>query len=189
MHFGIDFGAKFAGTTAICYDTSDKLIVVQSIKKQDADHFCNEWIEKLSPDFVMIDAPLSLPKTYHGDGDDFFFRDCDRQLRAMSPMFLGGLTARAMRLAKIWTDFGKIFYEAYPRMVATVIPESGSDKSKGLFCKNIVDFIGKETKLEIRFVQNSKHSCDALLAWYAGYRKIQGIAQKTGEISEGLIWY
>lgn len=189
MHFGIDFGAKLAGTTALCYDTSFELVIIQTTKKQDADLFCSEWIEKLSPEFVMIDAPLSLPKAYHGQGDDFFYRDCDRQLQAMSPMFLGGLTARAMRLAKFWAKSGKIFYEAYPRMVETVIPESRRDKSNALYCDDIVAFIRKETELEIKFMQNSKHSCDALLAWFAGYRKSKGIAHKTGEISEGLIWY
>jgi uncharacterized protein len=50
---------------------------------------------------VCIDAPLSLPGVFTGLAgcDDYFYRASDRALRAMSPMFLGGLTARAMRLA------------------------------------------------------------------------------------------
>lgn len=90
MHLGIDYGSKLAGTTAICYQEGDALTIIQSEKKQDADRFINDTVESLKPEQIFIDAPLSLPAAYFGNGDDYFYRDCDRQLKAMSPMFLGG---------------------------------------------------------------------------------------------------
>jgi uncharacterized protein len=189
MHFGIDFGAKLAGTTAICYDTSDALVILQSQKKQDADLFCSELIQHNSPEFIMIDAPLSLPKAFFGEGEDFFYRSCDRQMKAMSPMFLGGLTARAIRLANFWKSSGVVFFETYPRMVSLRFSENFSAQSDEHFCKNIVDLIRNETGLEIRFSKKSKHSYDALLAWYAGYHKNKGSAKKAGDQNEGIIWY
>ncbi len=104
MHWvGIDYGAKLAGTTAISFVENNQIKTVQSVRKQNADTFCLDWISRLKPDFIMIDAPLSLPLAYFGKGDDYFYRQADRELKAMSPLFLGGLTARAMRLANQWS--------------------------------------------------------------------------------------
>lgn len=38
----------------------------------------------------------------------------DRQAKDMSPMFLGGLTARAIALSKEWRKLGIAVHEAYP---------------------------------------------------------------------------
>lgn len=104
-------------------------------------------------------------------------------------MFLGGLTARAIRLANSWKSSGIEFFETYPRMVATRIPENFSPQSDELFCKDVIVFINNETGLEIRFSKKSMHSCDALLAWFAGYLKNQGSSKKAGDDTEGIIWY
>ena len=107
MHIGIDYGAKLAGTTAICFEQSGQLKIWQSEKKKDADKFVQESIKQLQPTTVFIDAPLSLPLAYFGEGENYFYRECDKILKGMSPMFLGGLTARAMRLAKPYTRNGQ----------------------------------------------------------------------------------
>jgi hypothetical protein len=39
MHFGVDYGARFAGTTVICYEDGNQLVIAQT-RKQDADAFC-----------------------------------------------------------------------------------------------------------------------------------------------------
>jgi len=99
---GIDYGNKYAGTTVICYNSRHEIKFVQSSKNADADSFLLNELTYLNPDLIMIDAPLSLPGVYwlSSEYKDHFFRSCDRELRAMSPMFLGGLTARAISLIK-----------------------------------------------------------------------------------------
>ena len=61
MHLGIDYGAKLAGTTAVCYEQNGQFHLLQSERKKDADKFIHQTIEKLQPATVFIDAPLSLP--------------------------------------------------------------------------------------------------------------------------------
>ena len=101
-HIGIDYGSKMAGTTVIAYLKSGKLHFAQSQKKKDADLFVENWVAQHQPRAIFLDAPLSLPGVYTEPEayDDYFYRAGDRLLRAMSPMFLGGLTARAMRLSR-----------------------------------------------------------------------------------------
>ena len=103
MHFGIDYGSKLAGTTVITYDIDRVLYQLQSDKKSDADKFVLNHVTDLKPDAIYLDAPLSLPKAYFGEGDDFFYRKGDKELRAMSPMFLGGLCRKKIP----WQDLIK----------------------------------------------------------------------------------
>jgi predicted nuclease with RNAse H fold len=98
MHFGIDYGSKMAGTTVITYNQDNVLYQRSSVKNGDADAFILDCVTELQPGQIYIDAPLSLPLACFGKGTDFFYREADRKLKAMSPMFLGGLTARAMKL-------------------------------------------------------------------------------------------
>ena len=111
-HLGIDYGSKLAGTTSICWLEQDKLSIKQSSKKENADEMIEDILNHLKPEFVFIDCPLTLPSAYHGEGDDFFYRHCDKELRAMSPMFLGGLTARGMRLKH--NSKSSHWHEVYP---------------------------------------------------------------------------
>jgi hypothetical protein len=98
MILSIDYGSKLAGTTAVCFEKNNQLHLAQSVKKQDADAWLRQLISTKKPAAVYIDAPLSLPGVYRGEGSDYFYRAGDRAVGAMSPMFLGGLTARAMQL-------------------------------------------------------------------------------------------
>lgn len=123
MHVGIDYGSKLAGTTVLCWEQDGQLHYQQSEKKKDADQWLIQLIQELSPPEVFIDAPLSLPAAYHGKGEDFFYRDCDRELRAMSPMFLGGLTARAMKLRHLLSPQQIVFQETYPAELVRNLPD------------------------------------------------------------------
>ncbi len=111
MHLGIDFGAKLAGTTTVCFANDGQLYQLQSNKKQDADAWLRHLVEEQKPSAIFMDAPLSLPSVYKSFGADYHYRACDRAVGAMSPMFLGGLTARAMQLRARFPEIP--FYEAY----------------------------------------------------------------------------
>ena len=98
MIAGVDFGSKLSGQTVVAILDNDIIQVQRSEKGKDADDFLLGVLEATKITLVGIDAPLSLPGLYLGNGSDYFFREADRDLGAMSPMFLGGLTARAIRI-------------------------------------------------------------------------------------------
>ena len=110
---GIDYGAKLSGNTAVVWEEKGGLFCTQSAKGKDTDKWLGELIYSLQPEDIFIDAPLSLPAVYSHSGSDYFYRRCDRECKAMSPMFIGGLTARAMRLKDTLSEFN--WHETYPR--------------------------------------------------------------------------
>lgn len=184
MHLAIDYGSKLAGTTALCWAADGQLHLAQSAKKQDADVFLQNKIDELAPSAVFIDAPLSLPGVYTGHGHDYFYRACDRAVAAMSPMFLGGLTARAMRLRAEFPDLP--FFEIYPAYLArTILPEAKFYKKE-----NLSGFCGLLSQmLPLPFAEQPKnwHQVDAVLAWLSGWRYGRGEALVFGEEPEGVI--
>ncbi len=114
---GIDFGSKNAGTTAIAWLNKKGLLEYkQSSKNQNADAFILEHIAALKIELVGIDAPLSIPKGLLDlkNNLDCFYRESDRKLGAMSPLFLGGLTARAIALKKTLMKQSVAVHETYP---------------------------------------------------------------------------
>ncbi len=183
-HVGIDYGAKYAGTTAICWQVKDgKLEVGISDKKKDADAFIKEKIGFLNPQMVFIDAPLSLPLAYYNLSDDYFYRSVDRQLKAMSPMFLGGLTARAIHLKNAFRDI--VFMETYPKQLASRLNlKSHYKKDLYLFKKKF----NEGSPFELPAHVKSWHEIDAVLAWLSGFRYQQGQAVKYGNLEEGMVF-
>lgn len=119
---GVDYGSKLAGTTAVCYLYSEgNAAFLSSRKGEDADKMLLDFVLKHGPANLFLDAPLSLPLAYFqgtAHGTDFFYRQCDRQLGAMSPMFLGGLTARAIKLSFELKNVGASVFETYPKWQA-----------------------------------------------------------------------
>jgi len=115
---GVDYGSKLAGTTVVCTldDRTGEVQFRASVPKEDADAFLLGWLRQSQPELIFLDAPLSLPGVYRGlpECRDYFYREADRQLGAMSPMFLGGLTARAVQLADALRRDGLAVYETYP---------------------------------------------------------------------------
>lgn len=190
MHFGIDYGSKLAGTTVITYDKNDTLFQISSKKKEDADLMIVSFIEKMNPTHVYLDAPLSLPNAYFGEGNDYFYRKADKELKAMSPMFLGGLTARAMRLKAIIIGLGVKVFETYPgaliRSVSTlneVYVKRAKHPSQDLL------MVVKNLLVDIQIAEKPKtiHEIDSLLAWYSGHRHQNGLSSEVGDKNEGLI--
>jgi len=193
MIIGIDFGAKEAGTTVIAaLRESNKVEFRTSLKGQDADDFILGFIEQ-NPEvwLVYIDAPLSLPKVYNKNGEegDFFFREADRLTGAMSPMFLGGLTARAMKLAAQLRMKGIKVVETYPSKLAEVlklkeIDYKGEKTSIPANCdklKDVSSFHFENDQIE------NWHLFDALLCLYSAKRYEIQASMEFGNPLEGTI--
>jgi predicted nuclease with RNAse H fold len=179
---GIDYGSKLAGTTAVAFLQNDNLIIVQSRKKQDADALITDLVESLNPDSIFIDVPLSLPAAYLNPSkhSDYFFRDCDKTLSAMSPMFLGGLTARGMKLKGEMAAKGILLYETYPSALARTL-----DITDWQMVHQEITSVFIDTRIQTPI---TKHQADALLCFLTGFRFQNHTAQIVGNASEGLIY-
>jgi len=188
MVLGIDFGSKVAGTTVICYKHENQLIFESSVKSKSADLFLAEAFEKLKATKVFIDAPLSLPAAFYGRGENFHFRDCDIKTQAMSPMFLGGLTARAIKLK---SSFEKIeFFETYPAFLMKIICPNLKDiyTKKLKLSQHSIDWLSAQVEWDFVNIPANWHEFDAALAWLSGARFNKNEALQIGDASEGLIW-
>jgi len=190
-HIGIDYGSKYSGTTAICYVEDKKLHFAQSVKQEDADAFVEKMIKELAPKAVYIDAPLSLPGAYFNKGDDFFFRKCDKELDAKSPMSIGRLTATAMQLQEKYDGKKMTFHETLPTALGALLCKAAgrewSVKHKALepFCELLAE------QLPHPFAEKVEnwHQVEAALAWLSGLRHIAGKAEEVGDVNEGIIVY
>lgn len=183
LTIGIDFGARMSGKTVICYEHQGSLRFLRSAPKQDADLWVRQQIDTLKPALIAIDAPLSLPAAYHGAGDDFMFRVCDRKMRAMSPMFLGGLTARAMALSAAYPEMK--WLETYPsarlRKVLKYTKKDSSALQEAILC------ISQFTSTPVEVEPRDWHEYDALVCWSSAQRYVQEIHETIGDPEEGLI--
>lgn len=175
MWAGIDYGSKMAGTTVICFgNNQQQLDVVGTTKKQDADEFILSVLGGVQPEFTTIDAPLSLPLIYQqpDKGSDFFYRAVDKELKAMSPLFLGGLTARAMKLKYEASKIRIPLFETYP---AALVRHFGLaehyNKKNPLLKEPFVEALLQKFPANITLQQlPTWHHVDALLAWISCYR-------------------
>ncbi len=187
---GIDYGSKLAGTTVIAYFKNNKIEINQSEKKKDADRFILSFTKKSNPEIIFIDAPLSLPSVYLGRQgfDNYFYRECDTELRAMSPMFLGGLTARAMKLNSSLDSRCK---EVYPsKLIDELKIDRATYKKEKINISHVLDLIiqsfGKGIYLDKNEFTNW-HQVDAVLALLSGVRFLNGNALLIGNKNEGQI--
>ncbi|NNF32988.1 MAG: DUF429 domain-containing protein [Saprospiraceae bacterium] len=191
MIAGIDFGSKMAGTTSICFGSiNQQLKLIQSEKKKDADQLILDFIKKNQPDIIAIDAPLSVPPGIYGRGNQYFYRECDKLLKAMSPMFLGGLTARAIALKdKIITSYSAIkVYETYPKGYITSVA-SGYIRNQ---YKTDLNLFQTALRIENPLFKipdlDNWHQADSVLAYISAYRISNQEAISYGNRNEGLIY-
>lgn len=187
MIAGIDFGSKLAGTTVLAWFDGQQLHLEQTAKGQDADALLEKWVAEKSIKQIFMDAPLSLPGVYTGEGNDYFYRAGDRELGAMSPLFLGGLTARAMRLAAGWRKSGVEVYEAYPGALWKEIGDKKlaykKDMAALLACLALL-----QLHWEVQLPELANwHQFDALLALTTGLRYAAGKSKNYGDPREGRI--
>ena len=191
MIIGIDFGSKKAGTTVIArmYD-HNKVDLFASEKNEDADKFILDFIKENEDIWLAyIDAPLSLPSVYskaNREGN-YFYRKADQATGAMSPMFLGGLTARAMRLSQEVDSLGVKMVETYPSKLADVLKlkEHGYKKKTEdipYLCELLKDRSG--FSFDVNEVK-TWHHYDALLCLFSAKRFEVQSAMVFGDDQEG----
>lgn len=109
---------------------------------------------------------------------------------AMSPMFFGGLTARAMGLKKNINGMGNRLVETYPRKLVQLLnlPESKyrTDLSNlEIFVDQLVHTLGVSiNKNQV----TSWHHLDALLAFISGVRYLEKKTLVYGSWEEGEVY-
>jgi len=183
---GVDYGSKYSGNTALCYGNLQNINIFQVLKTADADAYILDFVVQNRPDFMMLDAPLSLPWAYYNSAySDFMYRQADRALNAMSPMFLGGLTARAIALKRKIEPIP--VFETYPAALIKHLDIKTYPKKKAPITQNFIDELGFKINIDLPKFDNM-HQVDAFLAWYSGFRKQNNATQKYGNALEGLIW-
>ncbi len=191
MIFGIDYGSKLAGTTSIAFKQNGAICIRACEKKKDADVFILNCAKELRPKTVYIDAPLSLPSVYGGNGTDYFYRKCDTEVQAMSPMFLGGLTARAMRLkSQLVSTLNIDVFECYPKAYVVKFSELLALYN----IKNVASLPSFLETFKLRHLSTSVecktwHQMDSLIAYKIGLNHQSGQAEIKGDPSEGQIIY
>lgn len=187
-YIGIDFGSQNAGTTVICYIENKNIKFISSEKNKSADDFLVKQIKILNPEIIFIDAPLSLPQAYFQESnDDYFYRICDKELKAMSPMFLGGLTARAIKLKNKFKEIQ--FIETYPSYKAEILGLKNLEyKKENKYIPVNLEKVVEEYHLKIN-PQDIKnwHYFDSLLCYLSGIDYSNNKHLTFGEEKEGLI--
>ncbi|MEL7144758.1 MAG: hypothetical protein AAFO69_00210 [Bacteroidota bacterium] len=192
MIAGIDYGSKLAGTTAIAWLEGDSLQIRQSEKKKDADAFLKDLLTAHQFKIVGLDAPLSLPAKLLDKNatGDYFYREADKVLNAMSPMFLGGLTARALKLRDELEASVETMIEAYPKAFVQQLGYRHLYQKKAL--ATLQDFYGELQKEypHIKYPRISNwHQLDAILAFLIADKYQKGTHSMAGDEREGVIIY
>ena len=186
-HFGVDYGAKMAGTTVVCFQDEGEIHLLQSAKNQNADQFIVDLCARYKPQKIFIDAPLSLPARILNSQakGDHFYRECDRLLGAMSPMFLGGLTARAIKLKDGFEEQGIECLETYPAAFVKNIMEAHKAYKTHIpeFLDALAPFLPSHPLPDVQ----NWHQVDGLLAWISGRRHLEKQSLLFGQPGEGVI--
>lgn len=185
--WGVDYGAKKSGNTAVAISNGFKISIYQAEKGADSDRWLNKLLVKYPPYFVAIDAPLSLPKAWCGGNGDLFYRKCDSALKAMSPLFLGGLTARAVQFKRSLEEKKTEVIECYPKGFVQKILDGYYPKA-GEILDETLQKLSKEHQLIFSQIPTNEHQIDATLSLIMAIRYQKGLAQAFGEEREGLIW-
>ncbi len=191
LYIGIDYGKQKAGTTAIAFiDPSGYLQLKSTEKNQDADRFIKQQLTNNKTRQAFIDAPLSLPAAYyHTNNWDFFFRQCDREISGMSPMFLAGLTARAIRLKSELKSFDIQLKEGYPAKLATILDlKTLGYKKQKQYIKDVKEVVTSAYKLKLVDPLESWHEVDAVLTALIHMRYANQQHQTFGQEEEGLVY-
>jgi predicted nuclease with RNAse H fold len=187
---GVDYGAKLSGNTAVAILKKGKVELFKTKVKENADDFIVEVLTKHQVKMVFIDAPLSLPRSYQGIKEEtvpeFFYRQCDKETGAMSPLFLGGLTARAIALKYCLNRKEIEVYETYPSYLCRLLNIERVKTADGVF--EIFHRIKNELNgLFGNIEPQTIHEIDALLALYSAIRFCQQQHVVLGDASEGEI--
>lgn len=103
-------------------------------------------------------------------------------------MFLGGLTARAMKLAYSLTSQGIFVAETYPKKVAELLQLNIKEyKGHPEFIVSCTELVLKMVGGRLSAMPSSWHEFDSLLAYFSAWRHENGLHEVFGDPSEGLI--
>lgn len=192
--FGIDYGSKLTGNTVIAVFNEGSIFFLDMKQGTDADLFIYNAAEHYRPKKIFIDAPLSLPGVYSRlqGFKDYHFRRADRELKAMSPMFLGGLAARAIELKTKLESLGIEVFETYPKIIANRLNLKECDYKGSLHsldeCRfKVLDILPQSIDIDGDDII-TWHHLDALLALISAINSLQGKSEVFGHQQEGLIY-
>jgi len=185
--WGIDYGAKKSGNTAVALTAGDQILLFQAEKGVDADRWLDGMLQKYPPVLVAIDAPLSLPKGWCGGEGDLFYRKCDCELKAMSPLFLGGLTARAVHFKRKLEEKSIAVIECYPKgFVCQLLDGNYPESEKSM--DTILNQLPKSPRFKLASQPANEHQIDALISLVISIRHYNKQSISFGKSEEGLIW-
>ena len=166
----------------------------QAQKNQDADESLKVFMEKFKPQYIGIDAPLSIPGVLRElkGFTNYHFRQADLEAKAMSPMFLGGLTARAIEIASWFKgEWGTKVIEVYPKLVSQeLLLDTKRYKKEVAYLPAAVQLLSRAVEWDLSNLNiDNWHQFDSLLALYATERYSNNKAQSLGNKQEGLIYF
>jgi len=190
---GIDFGAQLAGTTccSVKHIGTNTVTILTSTKGKSADAFIYDCVKQFTPVLIGIDAPLSLPLFYKNPQrySDNNYRFCDRELSAMSPMFLGGLTSRAMKIRYELERQNIQCIEVYPKaFVKKQSLDSLGYKAAKENIQNCVEALMKIVDVTVNESLSTWHEFDSLVALAITERYYTNNADSVGD-EEGYIYF
>lgn len=192
--FGIDYGSKLTGNTVIGVFHDGVIFFLDMNKGVDADSFILNAAEHFKPSKIFIDAPLSLPGVYRNlpGFKNYHFRKADLELKAMSPMFLGGLAARAIELKGQLRSLGLNVFETYPRILANRLKlkncdYKGSVQSLSKCAEEVLKVLPESIKIDKEEIK-TWHHLDALLALITAINSLFKQPETYGHREEGLIY-
>ena len=143
---------------------------------------------------IGIDAPLSIPGALKGlDGfSNYHYRVADIEAKAMSPMFLGGLTARAIELKdQIERLYFSKVIEVYPKLAAQNLrlQMTRYKKDRG-YLEECLAIVTENVHWLIDQSQITNwHQFDALLALMSTEKFTRNTCSCIGNKAEGLIYF
>jgi len=185
---GIDLAGSEKRNTGICVlneNLEAKCFVVHK------DEEILNLIEKIKPNLIAIDAPLSLPKGRKSldRREKIHFRECDKKLWELGikffPITLGPmrmLTKRGTKLRKILERKGYKVIEVYPGATQDILKIAR--KSAGLE-KLREDLKKLGIKIEKRELTHDE--LDAITAAFTGYLYLKRLTLSLGDDKEGVI--
>lgn len=193
MLMGIEYVNNRSLHSVICIldEVAGELEFLTATSQEEADEKIKQQILSRSPAYVFINAPLTLPGAYFSDdGKDFFYRECDKQLKCPSPMLNGELLARSIRLKHQVQNLADItIFETYPVYLAKelTIDEYGFGEEE-LDIKQVLKKLQSKFDYPLDHRQiNTKQHLNALLCLLSAIRYKEGESEAYGDDEEGLI--
>lgn len=163
---GIDLGGRTTGKTGLSFLDTD-LNEIKNYSREYISERCGKsdkelirFVESFNADVIGIDAPLSLPDF---KSENYLYRNCDKKLKALSPMTLGEITARAIHIKENLSC--KDIFEVYPKTLLELhkINHKGYKRDQNL--QNIIwEILIEYYDLDFPDIEMNEDNLDSILA-------------------------